>query len=346
MGISLKDIADRVGVSKATVSIYLNDPQTRRVGMETKKKIDIVIKELNYRPNLLAKSLSTSRSRMLGVLIPSVKPPFTHIYFSSILAGLQNIASSREFSLLFLPTQGADPAKILWNQINSSSGVEGYFLFGNIGCSLNDYAKTSQKLIDLRTPFVTVNIPELDISMNQVILQDSGFLTALEHLIQLGHKRIAIVLGEEDDPSTNKGLDLYRSFLIRHGLNFDPRLIYYGGYDRHLAKQQTLNLFRDKVEFTAVFCHSDSMAAGVYEAVREAGYSIPHDVSVIGSNDDFFAGFMTPPLSTIKKQSYTAGEYAAEILLKAIETGLNNRKVYLDSHLILRGSTSRARKGL
>jgi LacI family transcriptional regulator len=127
--------------------------------------------------------------------------------------------------------------------------------------------------------------------------------------------------------------------LERNDIEPQPELVMYGDYERDIARSEVLKIVKLGSCFSAVYALSDTMAIGVYEALRELDRSIPGDVSVIGTNDSFFSCNMAPPLTTIRKQVFACGEEAAKLLLRTINTGKTGRKVWLDSELVLRSST-------
>ena len=122
-------------------------------------------------------------------------------------------------------------------------------------------------------------------------------------------------------------------------MEIDEDLILYGDYEREVAKGSMLQFLQKGIRFSAVYCISDTMALGVYEALKDNGLRIPEDVSVIGKHDSFFAKFLDPPLTTVRVKIFEIGVKAAQILLDTIQNGAKPRKVFIDNELILRSST-------
>ncbi len=337
---SIKDIAEKVGVSKATVSIFLSDNETRRVGNQTKQKILKAIEDLDYRPNAVARALSSNRTNIIAILIPYNGPIFRSTYVDELLSGIQSVLYPRGYSMLFMPTQGQSSPDMVKHQMDIGLGYDGYILFGTRYCTLEDMSGNSKLLLRSGVPFSVVNMPEIDLDINQVIDVDPPETDAMDYLIRLGHKRISLVAGREAAPETRTALDGYRKSLISAELEIHEQDILYCDYERDLARSLMTKRIGSGVDFTAVYCYSDTMAAGVYEALGNNGFEIPGDVSVVGRNDSFFASIMDPPLTTVRRPIFESGVRASECVLRAIDGADDKRKIFLKSTLIQRMSTA------
>jgi len=337
---SIQDIADFVGVSKATVSIYLKDSGTSRVGQKTKDKIDEAVKKFNYRPNTIARSLSTMKSQSIGIMVPFNGSLYQSTFINELLSGIQSILFPRQYSMVFLPTTGEDSQSMVLNQLDKGQGHDGLILFGTRYCTLQDMENNVQELNKSGIPFVVVNMPQMDTPVNQVIFRDPPAANAVRYLIEQGHEKILLMAGREKDSESLENLTLYKETMSQSGLLPEDEMILWGDYEKDSAKSALLQYLGLKgCDFTAIYSLSDTMALGVYEALKEFGLKIPDDVSVIGRNDSFFASYMAPPLTTVKRQVFNEGKKAAEILLNTIETGRMGQIVLLDSSLSLREST-------
>jgi len=336
---NLSEIAEQVGISKTAVSLYLNDPTTTRLSKEKKGRIDEVIKALSYRPNVIARSLSQNRTRTISIIIPYNGTLFRSSFVNEVLSGIQSELFRNGYSMIFLPTRGEDSPIMVKNHLKISRGYDGLIIFGTRYCTMEALENNVDQLLEAGSPFVTVNMPELHHSVNQVILRTPRQSNPIQYFINTGHKRILLVIGREHDPESIETLQLCRSTLERNDIQPQPELVVYGDYERDIARSEVLKSVKLGSSFTAVYALSDTMAIGVYEALKELDCSIPGDVSVIGTNDSFFSCNMAPPLTTIRKQVFACGEEAAKLLLRTINTGKTGRKVWLDSELVLRSST-------
>ena len=219
-------------------------------------------------------------------------------------------------------------------------GFDGFIIFGTRYCTLADMKCNVEEMISANIPFVTINYPEMDYPINQVIFRNPMHANAIHHLITMGHSEILLVAGRENAPDTAEAIRGYNNLMNNNKIPIDPDLIVYGDYERTVARAEVLQKIKSSVSFTAVSCLSDDMAMGVYEALQEHDLKIPGDISVVGRHDYFYAELLDPPLTTVRRQLSPAGECAAEILLRTIETGKVGRKVVLDSELVLRSSTA------
>jgi LacI family transcriptional regulator len=339
----LRQIAEKVGVSKTVVSVYLNDPTTSRVSSATKARIDTVVRELRYRPNAIARSLSARRSRIVGILIPFNAPLWRSLFISEMLSGIESVLFKQGFSMLFPPTDGRSSSIMVRNQLDRASGYDGLVLFGTRYCTINDMETNIRELSGTSLPFVVLNMPAMKFEVNQVSFHTPTSAGAVRYLLEMGHKRILFVAGAVGAADSQVEVRMYRAALKSYGLAWDPALVVYGNYEHQESRAAIGEALRRGVEFSAVYCLTDTMALGVYEALAEAGRRIPADVSVVGKNDSFISRFMNPPLTTVRVPIFEAGVKAGEILVNAMKKDEPPRKVILNNELINRLSV-RVRK--
>jgi len=335
----IKDIAAKAQISTAAVSIYLKDTSTTRVSTKSKKRIDEAIEELSYRPNAMARALSNAKSQTIGVLIPYEGPLFRSSFVNEILSGLQQTLFQYGYTISFPPASGVRSSVVLKNQLDRSGGFDGYVIFGTRYCTTEDIQENARLLERAGMPFVMVNVPELNQHINQIVLRESIQSDPMEYLISLDHKRILVMVGRDYSPDSIECIEACKNIFEKNGLEYRTENILYGDYEMPVARSAMLQRLRQGLDFSAVYCLSDTMAMGVYEAFFEYGIAVPQQVSVIGRNDSFFARLLSPPLTTVKRPMYEAGAKAAEVLLRSIETERSGIKIYLDGNLIVRGST-------
>lgn len=336
--INIKDLAEQLGISKTALYIYFKDPETKRIGADTKERINLAIGELQYRINVNAQSLSTNKSNVVAMLIPMDEPYFRSFLINETLSGIQTILFKNNYKIIFLPAKGSRSPEILQDQLKNANGYDGFILFGTRGCTKEDMGKNVEIITKYKVPFVVVNMPEIKREINQVIIRSTKAANPVRFLLKLGHKKIALMGGGRSAPDTEKAVE---SFIATHremGVEPDTSLILNGNYDKIIAKSEMLRLFETRRDFTGIFCLSDYMALGVYEAIKEKGFKIPDDFSVIGRDDTFFAADMNPPLTTVRIPMFTLGTTAAELLLSSMRSGENPRKIFLEDELVLRAS--------
>ena len=340
MGSSLKEIAEKVGISTASVSIYLNHPDTKRVSAAMKKKIDSAAKELNYRKNIFASSLSRNESKVIGILIPSNNPLFKNDYTNTLLSGIQNHLAIRGYSLLFFPSSASSSKENVQEQLQNSAGCDGYILFSTGFCTMEHIIWNIKELEKTGKPFVTLNIPLVPNEVNQIINDDLVSLRGLEYLLEAGHRRILMILGRYNSVHMQLILSEYRRILKQWKIPFDNDMIIYGNYshrDTYLKVSTYLAVHR---EISAICAMSDLMASSALAAVKATGLSVPGDISLIGRNNSLYSELADPPLSTLEIKIEEAGQKAADLLLEKISEPSTCRKIHIQGEIIERQSVN------
>ncbi len=290
------DIAHRAGVSTATVSRVLN--RTGKVREETREKVEAAARELDYQPNIVAKNLSTVRSNVIGVLVPDVRNPF----YANIFVECEKYANEKGFSLLlynFLESESLERhcydmlmARRVCAVIHIGGSVE------RIEASPGFVEKIGE--ISERVPVVTSSFVEGTGSRCVEIDSGRGMKLLLDYLLGLGHERIALVGGREDDKPTAKKRKCYQEALRQNGIRYGN---YYtagsGTYNEqggYLAMREILQ--KDKLP-TAVIAVSDLVAVGVIRAIQEKGLEIGKDISVASFDNTYIAEIMEPELTSV-----------------------------------------------
>jgi LacI family transcriptional regulator len=340
MSANLKKIAERVGVSTASVSIYLSDPETRRVSSDTKKKIDKAAAELNYRKNLFASSLSRDRSMVIGILVPTNIPLFQNDYTNLLLSGVQKNLAGDGYSLLFFPSSASSSEDIIKEQLQQSAGCDGYVLFSTGFCSMEHIHTNIRELTVTGKPFVTLNVPEVDEKINQVLMTDLASVRGLEYLMDAGHRRILLILGRRNGEHMRLVNEKYRIALEKRQIPIDHDLVIYGNYSEEDTYRKVTQFLASRRDITAICCMSDLMAASALSAVKSTGLVVPKDISIIGRNNSIHSRLADPPLTTLDLDIARAGEAAAELLLESIRNSKTRRRIRLDGRIIVRSSVN------
>ncbi len=343
MGASLKDIAERVGISAASVSIYLNNPDTNRVSAGTKDKIDKAAVLLNYRRNLFASSLSRHESRVIGIIIPTNIPLFQNGYTNTLLSGVQKRLAAEGYSLLFFPSSASTSKENVREQLRNSAGCDGYILFSTGFCPMDHILLNIRELQDTGKPFATLNIPKVPELINQVIIDDLESIRGLEFLLDAGHKKILMVLGRQRGEHMQLVLSKYRRSLKDHGITLDNNLIMFGNYSHEDTFLKISGFMASRRDITAICCMSDLMASSALTAVKSTGMTVPGDISIIGRNNSLYSVLADPPLTTIDLNIIKAGFQAAELLLNSIKTPDEKKNITLSGKIIIRSSVNEIR---
>jgi DNA-binding LacI/PurR family transcriptional regulator len=335
--VTIRDVARRAGVSLSTVSQVLNG----RAGYASETTRDRVLeaaRELGYRPNALARGLVTSRTGTLGVVITDI----TRGFFTQVVGSIEQVATRQGYSVLLACADGVQPEKTALETFLDKR-VDGIVCMSS---SVETSADHILQVTRLGVPLVVINRPLHTSELNQIAWDDVEIgRRATEHLIGLGHRRIAHLSGTLDPPSRRAAVDRvggYKAALAAARLPIDRSLIVDGGFDYQVAFAACGRLFDREDPPTAVFAASDSMAVAIINALHRRHLRVPEDVSVVGANDDLFAVHVEPQLTTVRPPVVAAGRRAAELILGAIGSATPSEPVreVLASELIVRASTA------
>jgi DNA-binding LacI/PurR family transcriptional regulator len=330
--VTLKAVAQYVGLTPGTVSAVLNDaPSARSIPQETKNRIHAAAQELNYRPNFFARTLRNKRTYTIGVIAEEIGDA----YGSAIISGIE--LHLRKNGYFFLTVAHRHDPELLdrYSQILSERGVEGII--------------TVDTAVQESPSLPTVAVPghkKLKGVTNVLLDHDHAAELALNHLRDLHHERIAFMRGNPLSADSKDRWDAICKVAAQIGLKIDPRLIVQIDSDDTtpmLGYPFTKQLLARKVPFTAIFAYNDISAMGAIRALQEEGIRVPQDVSVIGFDDIAGAAFNMPSLTTVRQPLGRMGEVAAQTLLQRIE-GLKEypSDIAIEPELIVRESTANA----
>ncbi len=311
MSITIKDIARTAGVSHATVSRALNDHPA--LSAKTTDKIKRLASKMGYVPNASARGLKTRRSRVLGVIVSHIDDPF----WSEVLQGIDGVLHPAGYSLFVAATHRDEQREKEIVQTMVQRGVEGVIL-----CAPQFSPVQSRILQSYGLATAIVNNEGAAEARYLVYNDDAhGIRLITQHLIDLGHTRIAFLGNKVGGRTTVEREAGFRDTLRRAGLRVAERFI-------HLAPEGTpagghagaRHLLARASRPTAIACYNDNMAIGVYAALYEAGLSVPGEVSVTGFDDIAIAPYLLPPLTTLHQFKHTLGSEAAALMLRILES--------------------------
>jgi DNA-binding LacI/PurR family transcriptional regulator len=337
---TIVDIAKLAGVAPMTVSRVVNE--SGYVSREMREKVERAVKELNYHPNGLARSLKRQRTQVVGILLPDIANPFS----AELAGGIQDALVERGYSSFISTSERSTERERAALQALFDHRADGLIVATRETKAGNDFLL---RLTERDLPMVvvgrTLNHPRVD----RVTADHwKGAYEAVEHLISLGHRRIGFI-GVQ--PINGAGLLRYQGYLDalrENGLAVDEKLIvgpaaksgpgYSTQDDGHAGMKKLLAL---KKRPTAVFARNDFTAMGAMCAARDAGLNIPDDLSIAGFDNVPLAAYTTPPLTTVHQPTKEQGSEAARLLLERIEGGAERerREINLDCHLVIRQST-------
>ncbi len=333
--VGLKALAKYVGLSPTTLSLVLNQsPVANSIPATTKRRIFAAAQKFNYRPNFLARSLRARRSFTLGVIVPEVSDG----YASLVLSGIEDRLLEEGY-FYFVVSHRHKPDLIQqYERLLLERSVEGLI------------AVDTPCREPLSIPVVAVSgHDEVEGVTNIRVNHTRAAELALDHLLELGHRRIAYIKGQSFSSDTQVRWDAIREACGRRGLKFDPKLVSQLEGESPSPEPgyiATRKLLGAKTPFTALFAFNDMSAIGAIRALREAGFRVPEDISVIGFDDVWSAAFQNPALTTIRQPLWKMGALAAETALERIANGRKStypRVQTVEPELIVRESTCRVR---
>ncbi len=304
---TIKDVAQAAGVSIATVSRVYNGSDLVRG--ETARRVLEIAGRLGYVPHAGARSLSTNRTHTIGVLLPDLYGEF----FSEVIRGIDQTAQRHGYHLLVSSAHQGRPA--VEAALRSMRGrVDGLIMMWP-----EMDAQTAVRNLPAGFPVVLLNASVGPDAFDVITIANfEGAHAMVLHLLDLGHRRIAIIKGVEGNSDAAERLRGYRTALVERGLTPAPELEMPGDFSEASGFQAVGELLRQPAPPTAIFAANDSMAIGAVSALREAGLVVPGDVAVAGFDDIPMARYLDPPLSSVHVDISALGERATLRLLAAV----------------------------
>lgn len=325
--ITIEKIARICGVSAATVSLVLNN--NPRISPETRRRIKQKIKQLNYQPNYLASSFARRNSRLIAVVVPLLENIFSDTFFANALEGIFSILRSHRYEVVLKICESKKPTASKYYHLLRSRFISGLiFLGGEIG-EYNFLKKISPGF-----PVVLVGgyLPGNSVSSVCGDNKKGGYL-ATKYLLELGHRRIAMIYGNQRVLSAAERYAGYLTALKEFGIKPDRRLLvdgYFREMEGFLAMKKLLALPL-RLRPTAVFAGNDMMALGALSAIKQAGLNVPKDLSLIGMDNIYQSEIADPPLTTVHYPVYAFGAYAASRIVDFLES---RQKEFLPFHKV------------
>lgn len=332
--VTIKDVAKKAGVSPSTVSRALSGNAS--VKESTKQKILEAAKLLNYRPNLLAQGLKEGKTKTIGLIIPNIRNPI----YPALARGVEDTAKKFGYSVVLCNTDEDVKAEKEYIQKLRKRWVDGLLIA--------PAAKETEHIVELQKegfPMIII-VRNVDFLANAVIIDNfRAAYDAVSFLIKTGHQRIAIIKGNQQLALYRERFRGYKQALLDAGLPVHEELI---TGDESDSVQWSLDgynavysLFAQNIKFDAVFATTDLRAIGAIRAIKDHGYKVPEDISVIGFDNLEFSSLIDPPLSTVSQPLYDIGVRAVNKLLALINTETMQEPTVeiMSSELIIRRST-------
>ena len=329
---TIYDVAKRAGVSAMTVSRVINGKKD--VKPETRERVLKAIEEIGYVPNSLARSFVLQRTRTIGLVITDITNPF----FTTLARGVEDTAMRNQFSVIFCNTDEDPEKEVLYLELLARKRVDGVILASASG------KRTPLKSILIRNiPVVLIDREIEGLDDVDIVKGDSvyGAYLLTKHLIELGHRRIGIIVGSKNISTAEDRVEGYKRALKDAGIPLDEQLIKFGKYSRESGYSFTKELLNLENPPSAIFGGNNFIAVGAMMAIRDMGLRVPENIALVSFDDIESLSLVYPFFTVVTQPAYSMGVIATELLIRRIEDKdkvKERRKVILQPDLIVRES--------
>jgi len=329
MPVTLHELAKAAGCSVSTVSRALTSSQ-HPVNDVTRERILALANQMGYRPNMTARGLKMDRTFTIGLIVYNIASPFTPV----LIRGIQEYLKQRDyFSIIISTDWDSDLESEAVHQLISRS-IDGIIF-------VESWRDESNNTLDLANkPYVFVYRLFNGSYANSVIVDDHfGANLAVEHLIKLGHHRIAFINGPHGWDASKERLAGYQDVLTQYGIPYDSSLVEAGNWEVQSGYQAAKKFLVMPDRPSAIFAANDFMALGAIYAIQDAGLNVPKDIAVVGYDDREFTSFSKPTITTVCPPSFEMGQMAAQLILNRLENQIEiENPVRVQGKLVIRES--------
>jgi len=332
MKATIYDIAREAGVSIATVSQVINGKG--KISEERRNEIMEIMERLNYQPSVIAAALAGKKTYTLGLLVPDISNPF----FAEIARAVEDRGHQLGYSLVICSTDNKDERVERYLTLLQQKSIDGMI----IGTGM-DNKEILNPLMEKQIPIAMIarELPEQPV--HTVVVDDYiGGRLAAKHLLQLGHRKLAVLAEQAKVRSSRERVRGFRESLAADGVELPEQRVLHCDFVVEDGKRRTLELLKQADRPTALFCCNDLLAIGALQAVKELGLRVPQDLSVIGFDNTILASVTDPPLTTVAQPMEEMGRMAVDLLIQELKKELTQPKqrTVLRPELIIRQSTS------
>jgi DNA-binding LacI/PurR family transcriptional regulator len=308
MSAKIEDVARRAGVSTATVSRVLSGKPY--VSDELRERVLETIRELNYRPSRVARSLRVQRSSIIGLIISDIQNPF----FTSVVRAVEDVAQQRQYSVFLCNSDEDVDKELTYIELMLAEQVAGMIVSPTASGN-----EIYQRLVEMRVPVVAIDRRVEGVAMDMVVGDNvQAARCAVSHLIESGYRRIGAVLGT---PDVSTGAERYQGYveaLAAHGLPVLPELVQSGSPRSAQGYDLTLHLLRLPEPPDALFTGNNLLTVGALRAIHELQLRIPDDIGLAAFDEMDWMFLVKPALTVVMQPTYEMGRLAAELLLERI----------------------------
>lgn len=331
---TIKDIARQLNISISTVSRAMRNAPD--VNAETRKAVMALSDELNYQPNKLALSLKQKQTHNIGVIVPNLD-----YVLATMVKGIDEVALEAGYTVMVCQSNESFGREIVNTRRLLDSLVDGFIISVSSETKVFDHFK---KITEKQMPMVVFDRVSPDLVAPSVRIDNmDGGLQATEHLIEQGYKRIAILAGPRNLGISNSRLDGYIHALKKNKISPDQELIIHCDFNQDYAYVATQELLSMKKRPDAIFTISDRMAIGAMLAIKEKGLSMPHDIGLVGFNNEPVTRLVTPAISSVDQPAFELGKIAAKLFIETVHNNqdMSHVEEILKPKLFIRESSQR-----
>ncbi len=329
MTATIHDVAQRAGVSSATVSRVLSDKP--HVSQEIRDRVYAAIEELNYQPNRVARSLRVQRTSIIGLIISDIQNPF----FLSLVRAVEDVAHTHQHAIFLCNTDEDVEKEKLYIDLMLAENVAGVIISPS-----REQDDPCEKLLKNNIPMVVVDRRLPDVAVDTVVVDNfHGAYALVEHLIQDGHTRIGAILGVPSATTGRERREGYLQAITDHQLTMQPELLRTGIPQEAIGHQLANDLLNLPEPPTALFTGNNLLTMGTVRAIQERGLHIPDDIAIGAFDAINWMSLIKPELTVVAQPTYQLGQAAANLLLQRLEDHTRPvQEVILQTQLLIRQS--------
>lgn len=328
---SLKDVSKLANVSIATVSRVINN--SAKVTPETVRIVEKAIETLKFKPSRVAQRLraKNGQKKLIGLIVPDIQNPF----YVDVVRGVEDMSYEKGFAIYICNFAQDESKERLYLELMKSENVDGLIL-----APINENDMEVKNLVESGFPIVCVDRSLNDVDVDSVVVNNrEGAFNGVEHLINMGYKRIAYLGGLPYIPTTGQRLNGYKDALLKNGFPVDESLILTGDSKLISGKMMAIELLEMENPPDAFFAGNNLITLGALETIHSKGLKIPDDIAIVGFDDVPWAASLNPPLTAVSQPGYEIGRRAADFLFSRIaEPDRDNVQLILKTKLMVRNS--------
>ncbi|MCH4888976.1 LacI family transcriptional regulator [Acidaminobacter sp. JC074] len=329
MKVKIDDVAKKAGVSISTVSRVVNGYE--HVSKKSKERVEKAIRELEYSPSQAARSLASQKSKLIGIIVPDL----TNQYYANMITAIEEEASKLDYSIIICNIQENMKKELKYMKMLKEMWVDGVILMHE---KIND--ETKKFLMDCSFPVVLSSVKIDDLKLPNININDEqAAFDATNYLLELGHRRVAMISGDLRDITAGiSRLKGYKRALTEAGIKIDESLIKEGyfKFEDGYNNMKTLLMLKDRP--TAVFAASDVMAIGAMNCAMDMGFEVPEDISFMGFDNIDMASVVRPRLSTVNQPAKLIGQVSFRTLLNKMNDKMIDEEIVIEHSLVKRNS--------